>query len=148
MVCVQILRLFLIESWIFCWDSRCKKWPRSFGSMGLSMECLKVLLEPVLSMTSSNFLNTCNGSNDHWCRGSKSALTVIPARLVELVDLGREHAEFSLSLWVFFGCNASRPSMTWLLQRISSSHRSGVLYSWAPSCWCYSDHALNVYWMR
>lgn len=28
---------------------------------------------------------------------------------------------------VFVGCNASRPSMTWLLQRISSLHRSGVL---------------------
>ena len=28
----------------------------------------------------ASFMNTCNGSNDH-CRGSKSALTVIPARL-------------------------------------------------------------------
>ncbi len=76
-----------------------------------------------LSMTSSNFLNTCNGSNDHWCRGSKSALTVIPARLVELVDLGREHAEFSLSLWVFLA--AMLPGLQWPGFCKESAHRTG-----------------------
>ena len=125
----------------FCWDARCKKWPRSFGSMGLCVlwnawricssqfypdSATFSWIPAMRPMTTSNQILI--SGNLTLCRGSKSALTVIPARLVDLVDWSWRFRIFVAEfVRCFVGCNASRPSMTWLLQRISSLHRSGVL---------------------
>lgn len=122
----------------FCWDARCKKWPRSFGSMGLCVlwnawricssqfypdSATFSWIPAMRPMTTSNQI-LISGTLT-LCRGSKSALTVIPARLVDLVDFHREDSEFSLlSLWEFL-LVAMLPGLQWPGFCKESAHCTG-----------------------